>query len=84
VDRITSLFDAHLGLVNDVRELYRDRVALERDYAAKLQILVKKAAEKKSKTDASVVVGQDPTRAWDENILKQRSSILPGRLILSS
>jgi hypothetical protein len=61
--------------------LYRDRVALEREYAGKLQILAKKAAEKKSKMEASVVVGLDPTKAWDESILKQRSILSRGAFL---
>jgi hypothetical protein len=52
--------------------LYRDRANLERDYAAKLQLLAKKAAEKKSRMEASMVVGEDPTKAWNTNTLKQR------------
>jgi Fes/CIP4, and EFC/F-BAR homology domain len=56
-----------------VRELYRERVALERDYASKLQILARKASEKKAKTTASLVLGNEPTKVWDENALRQRS-----------
>lgn len=73
MDRLAGLFDAHLELIADVRDLYRDRAALERDYAAKLQLLVKKAADKKSKMEASIVVGEDPTKAWNANTLKQSS-----------
>jgi hypothetical protein len=58
-----------------VRDLYRDRAALERDYAAKLQLLAKKAADKKSKMEASFVVGEDPTKAWNTNTLKQRCGL---------
>jgi hypothetical protein len=66
------VFDAHLGLIYDVRELYRERVALERDYAAKLQVLTRKASEKKAKTTTSLVLGDEPTKVWDENTLRQR------------
>ncbi|KAH7926483.1 hypothetical protein BV22DRAFT_1104300 [Leucogyrophana mollusca] len=72
VDRIASLFDAHLGLIADVRELYRDRAALEREYAAKLQVLAKKATDKKAKIAALVVIGDSPTKAFNESILRQR------------
>lgn len=49
-----------------VRELYRERVALEREYAAKLQVLTRKASDKKSKLEAALVVGEDPTKSWDK------------------
>ncbi|PBK97599.1 hypothetical protein ARMGADRAFT_1076075 [Armillaria gallica] len=71
VDRIAALFDSHLEVIGDVRDLYKDRVALEREYATKLQALAKKAVDKKSKTESSFVVGDDPTKAWDERTLKQ-------------
>ncbi|RDB15326.1 Protein BZZ1 [Hypsizygus marmoreus] len=73
VERIATLFDVHLELIGDVRELYRDRAALEREYAAKLQLLTKKAAEKKSKMEAALVVGENPTKAWDSGTLRQNS-----------
>ncbi|KAL1744496.1 hypothetical protein HDZ31DRAFT_38471, partial [Schizophyllum fasciatum] len=71
VERISSLFSSHLVLLDDVRELYKERVALERDYAAKLQALTKKAADKKTKTEAAIVIGDDPTKAWDEGTMRQ-------------
>ena len=55
-----------------VRDMHRDRAVLERDYAARLQLLAKKAADKKSKMEASIVVGEDPTKAWNTNTLKQK------------
>ncbi|KAL1760436.1 hypothetical protein FB107DRAFT_203028 [Schizophyllum commune] len=71
VERISGLFNSHLVLVDDVRELYKERVALERDYAAKLQVLTKKAADKKAKTETAVVIGDDPTKAWNERTMRQ-------------
>ncbi|KAJ7288142.1 hypothetical protein C8J57DRAFT_1641335 [Mycena rebaudengoi] len=71
VERISSLFDAHLLLVGEVRELYRDRAALEREYATKLQVLTKRAVEKKSKLTALLVVGEEPTRSWNDDTLGQ-------------
>lgn len=47
-------------------------MALERDYATKLQALARKAAEKKAKVESEVVLGDDPTKAWDESTLKKR------------
>jgi formin-binding protein 1 len=55
-----------------VRDLYRDRAALEKEYATKLQLLARKAADKKSKMEATIVVGEDPTKSWNPNTLKQR------------
>ncbi|KAK7056961.1 Protein BZZ1 [Paramarasmius palmivorus] len=54
-----------------VRDIYKERAALERDFAAKLQVLARKAAEKKSKIECKFVLGSDPTKAWDESTLKQ-------------
>ncbi|KAH7870924.1 uncharacterized protein C8R40DRAFT_1240138 [Lentinula edodes] len=71
VDRISANLDAHIQLVADVRELYKDRVALERDFATKLQALAKKSAEKKVKMESVLVLGDDPTTAWGESTLKQ-------------
>ncbi|KAL0961378.1 hypothetical protein HGRIS_006332 [Hohenbuehelia grisea] len=84
VDRIASLFDAHLLLVSDVREIYRDRVALEREYAAKLQALARRAADKKIKMEASFVVGEDPTKTWNESTLKQSTLNVAYNELMSS
>ncbi|KAF9049462.1 hypothetical protein BDZ89DRAFT_1088904 [Hymenopellis radicata] len=73
VERIATLFDSHLELISDVRDLYRDRVTLEREYAAKLQTLTKKAAEKKARMEASFILADEPTKAWDESALKQKA-----------
>ena len=47
-------------------------MALEREYATKLQLLVKKAADKKAKMEQSIAVGSEPSKAWDANTLKSR------------
>lgn len=73
VDRISSLFDAHLNLLADVRELYRDRAVLEREYAVKLKQLAKKASEKKNKSGLSLVVGDNPTKACTESMNQQNT-----------
>ncbi|KAJ7095722.1 hypothetical protein B0H15DRAFT_826828 [Mycena belliarum] len=73
VDRISSLYDSHLHLLVEVRELYRDRAALEREYATKLQVLTKRASEKRAKLVTALVVGDEPTKAFDENILNQHT-----------
>ncbi|RPD62761.1 hypothetical protein L226DRAFT_532256 [Lentinus tigrinus ALCF2SS1-7] len=71
VERIASVTDAQLELLEDVRDLHRERAALEREYAAKLQLLVKKAAEKKAKKMPALVVGNEPTKAWDEDTIRK-------------
>lgn len=73
VDRISTLFDAHLGLLADVRELYRDRAVLEREYAVKLKQLAKKATEKKNKNGLLLVVGDTPTKACPESMNNQNT-----------
>lgn len=52
-------------------------MALERDFATKLQALAKKSAEKKVKMESVLVLGDDPTKAWGESTLKQRCVISP-------
>ncbi|EPS98414.1 hypothetical protein FOMPIDRAFT_1037483 [Fomitopsis schrenkii] len=74
VDRLVALSDTQLELLSDVREMHKERAALEREYATKLQALARKAAEKKSKKDAALVVGPEPTKAWGEDVL-QRSTL---------
>ncbi|KAI0662254.1 hypothetical protein C8Q70DRAFT_963999 [Cubamyces menziesii] len=69
VEKISGLYDAQLELLADVRDLHKERAALEREYAAKLQLLAKKAADKKAKKMPALVLGNEPTKAWDDNTL---------------
>ncbi|KIY45574.1 hypothetical protein FISHEDRAFT_49111 [Fistulina hepatica ATCC 64428] len=71
LDTITKFFDAQLDVVRNVRSLYEERISLEREYAAKLDALCKKASEKRAKIESSVVVGDNFTKPWDENTLRQ-------------
>ncbi|EIN12379.1 hypothetical protein PUNSTDRAFT_97060 [Punctularia strigosozonata HHB-11173 SS5] len=71
VDRISALSDAQIDLLADIRDIYTQRVALEREYAAKLQALSRKAAERKNRKIAALVVGDDPTKAWDSSTIRQ-------------
>ncbi|KAG6849331.1 hypothetical protein H0H93_009376 [Arthromyces matolae] len=75
VERIGALFDVHLELIGEVRELYTSRVALEREYAATLQTLSRKAGEKKYKMEAALAVGDHPTKTWDSTKLMQNSLV---------
>jgi len=52
--------------------LYRERVAIERDYAAKLLALAQKTIDKKNKKMARAVVGDEPFKQWNEETLLQR------------
>lgn len=45
---------------------------MEREYAAKLQLLAKKAADRKAKKIIALVVGSEPTKAWDESTPTKR------------
>ncbi|KAF7346569.1 hypothetical protein MSAN_01885000 [Mycena sanguinolenta] len=73
IERISSLFDAHLHLLVEVREVYRERTAIEREYAAKLHALTKRAAERRAKLVAAFVVGDEPTKAYTETTLGQNT-----------
>lgn len=52
--------------------MYRDRAALEREFAGKLQVLAKKAADKKAKKISTLVFGNNPTKVSNEDATKQR------------
>ncbi|KAL5519895.1 hypothetical protein ACEPAG_1555 [Sanghuangporus baumii] len=70
VDRIAALSDAQLGLLSDIREIYKERSALEKEYSTKLAVLAKKAADRKAKRMASLVLGDDPSVAWGEDTIR--------------
>jgi formin-binding protein 1 len=57
---------------DQIRELYRERAAVERDYAARLLAVAQKAVEKKNKKMVLGVVGDDPAKLWSEETLHQR------------
>ena len=66
----------HIVLILQVRDLYKDLVALEREFATKLQQLSRKAADKKAKKMAATVFGTTPTTPYDDKTLSQRYSYL--------
>ena len=45
---------------------------IEREYATKLQLLAKKAAEKKARKITALVVGSDPTKPALESAVRDR------------
>ena len=61
---IAAALSAQLSLETDVASFLAERAALERDYAAKLQSLVRKYREKKAKRDQDISVGPTPTIEW--------------------
>ncbi|KAI9465047.1 hypothetical protein BJY52DRAFT_1184087 [Lactarius psammicola] len=69
VDRVANLSDAQADIFGDIRELYRERTTIERDYAAKLMTLAQKAVEKKNKKMALAVVGDEPSKQWNDDTL---------------
>ncbi|KAH9011660.1 hypothetical protein EDB85DRAFT_2076883 [Lactarius pseudohatsudake] len=69
VDRVANLSDAQADIFVDIRELYRERATIERDYAAKLMVLAQKAVEKKNKKMALAVVGDEPSEQWNDDTL---------------
>ncbi|KAF8158545.1 hypothetical protein B0H34DRAFT_797918 [Crassisporium funariophilum] len=71
MERILNYFDAHLELISDVRELYGARVALEKEYAGKLQLLARKASEKKAKMESRFIIGDEPSKSWDSSTLRR-------------
>lgn len=74
------ILDSHVTRSNDlttqpnvqVRDLYKEHVALEREFAVKLQQLARKAADKKSRKIAALVVGSEPTKPCDDSTIARR------------
>lgn len=55
-----------------IHDIYRDRVALEREYAAKFQLLLKKATERKNKAANLLVAGDSPTKPCSDSTIQQK------------
>jgi hypothetical protein len=55
-----------------IRELIKDRAALEKEYASKLQAITKKATEKRVKRMPLVIFGNEPSKVWTEDTVKMR------------
>ena len=58
--------------LTQIREIYKDRAALEKEYATKLATLAKRASEKRNKRIASLVVGDEPSKTLDDAALRMR------------
>lgn len=53
---------SHLSLASDLAGLLAERAALEREYAGKLQAIVRKGKEKREKRLPEAVAGPEPAR----------------------
>ncbi|KAG8831561.1 hypothetical protein FRC17_002945 [Serendipita sp. 399] len=74
VDLIHGVTESQLGLLQEIRDVIRERANLERDYSTKLLALTKKAQEKKAKRMLGVVLGQEPSKTYTDDTI--RSSTL--------
>ncbi|EJT98776.1 hypothetical protein DACRYDRAFT_83331 [Dacryopinax primogenitus] len=81
---ISSHLLTHLSLLADTRELIRERAALEREYATKLRDLGYKAAGKRGKRASALVVGEVPSRAWNEGAIKAHTFDTAYQVFLAS
>lgn len=76
VDVCNSFVESWCGMLSasfvQIHDIYRDRVALEREYASKLQLLAKKATERKNKAATSLVAGDSPTKPCSDSTIHQR------------
>ena len=50
-----------IAWLEDIKEFYRERSEIEKEYSSKLSILAKKYYEKKAKKSSSLSVGDTPT-----------------------
>lgn len=62
--RVQSLVSEHIAFLLDIREYFKERVALERQYGTGLQAIVRKAAEKRCRKEQALSVGLEPSKAW--------------------
>ncbi|KAG8214726.1 hypothetical protein J3R82DRAFT_9814 [Butyriboletus roseoflavus] len=81
VESWCGVFSASFVQIHDI---YRDRVALEREYASKLQLLAKKATDKKNKAATSLVAGDSPTKPCSDSTIQQNTLINAYAQIITS
>ncbi|KAB5596551.1 Protein BZZ1 [Ceratobasidium theobromae] len=74
VPGINATLTHQITLLVDVRELIKERVALEKEYALRLGAIAKKAEEKRARHMPPVVLGDECSKAWTETDV--RSSTL--------
>ncbi|CAE6398076.1 unnamed protein product [Rhizoctonia solani] len=66
VPSLNATLTHQITLLIDTRELIKERVALEREYAAKLSVIAKKAEEKRARHMTHAVLGEECSKAWTD------------------
>jgi len=57
---VNSWVASGISWLDDIQQFYRDRAAVEKEYASKLSALAKRYFEKKSKKASVLSVGENP------------------------
>ncbi|KAI9620110.1 hypothetical protein KEM48_008313 [Puccinia striiformis f. sp. tritici PST-130] len=63
--RIQTVVHDQIAFYGDIRDYFKERVALERQYGASLQLLVRKAMDKRSKREEALSVGLETSKPWN-------------------
>ncbi|CAE6414806.1 unnamed protein product [Rhizoctonia solani] len=66
VPAINATLTHQLTLLIDARELIKERVALEKEYAIRLSAIAKKAEEKRARHMTHAVLGEECSKAWTD------------------
>ncbi|CAE6404304.1 unnamed protein product [Rhizoctonia solani] len=66
VPALNATLTHQITLLIDARELIKERVALEREYATKLSAIAKKAEEKRARHMTHAVLGEECSKAWTD------------------
>ncbi|CAE6452727.1 unnamed protein product [Rhizoctonia solani] len=66
VPALNATLTHQITLLIDARELVKERVALEREYATKLSAIAKKAEEKRARHMTHAVLGEECSKAWSD------------------
>ncbi|OAV88834.1 hypothetical protein PTTG_12168 [Puccinia triticina 1-1 BBBD Race 1] len=65
LNRIQNVVHDQIAFYGDVRDYFKERVALERQYGASLQLLVRKAMDKRTKREEALSVGLETSKPWN-------------------
>ncbi|PLW36636.1 hypothetical protein PCANC_18278 [Puccinia coronata f. sp. avenae] len=65
LNRIQTMVHDQIAFYGDVRDYFKERVALEKQYGASLQLLVRKSMEKRSKREEALSVGLETSKPWN-------------------
>ncbi|CAE6529361.1 unnamed protein product [Rhizoctonia solani] len=66
VPALNATLTHQITLLVDVRELIKERVALEKEYAIRLSAIAKKAEEKRARHMTHAVLGEECSKAWSD------------------